>query len=106
MPCRRLATVIVALALHKILDAQLQTSIVEGQPDIGGAAVHVRLHQLVVIAADDLADQGIFNRQHVNRPAACCDVAGLVRLDVDEMREALLPALHIFNHLRIRSARV
>ena len=106
MPCSRFAPVIVALAFHEVLDAQLQAPIIERQPDVCGATVHVRLHQLPVAAADNLADEGVFNRQHVNRPAACCDVAGLVRLDVDEMREALLPALHIFNHLRIRSARV
>ena len=62
MPCSRLASVIVALALHEVLDAQLQAPIVERQPDIRGATVHVRLHQLVVVAADDLADQGVFNR--------------------------------------------
>lgn len=78
MPCSRLAPVIVALALHEVLNAQLQAPIVQGQPDVRGAAVHVRLHQLVVVAADDLADQGILNRQHINRPPAYCDVAGLV----------------------------
>ena len=78
MPGSRLATVIIALALHEVLDAQLQAPIVQRQPDIRGAAVHVRLHQLIVIAADDLANQGILNRQHIYRPTACCDIAGLV----------------------------